>query len=313
MRRAVVIVALTLMGFILGCAPSIPSCSTGTGLPEFSEVSLTAEPSFVAPLRKKTVHIFAEYTGQPGYSTGSGVVVGEGGTWVSIMTAWHVIWDRAPERKSRMKLPENILVSTLPENEPSWVLATEAQLGCFDAQHDLAILLLPKFLVEKRLKIPEPYKMMARADDPNPGETLWIVSNSAHYEQIVSRGVVGTFIKEDNDGALMPYQMATDAFGWRGGSGSGAYDDQGRLVGIVSRAHFRHRITYLVPPSIIKSFVLRCEAEAKARMEAGAKGFEAIEVTEFKSPDHFILGSPQSIDPTWVDPDKEEDGEEDLE
>jgi S1-C subfamily serine protease len=90
-----------------------------------------------------------------------------------------------------------------------------------DEANDLAFLVVPKM----ETRTPIRYRPRKSYDDRLVGATLTYTGFPSHHDLLTIRGYVS---------ALEEQMLVTNMFGWFGASGSGAFDIQGRLVGVVS-------------------------------------------------------------------------------
>jgi len=297
---------------MLACTPTVPSCITSNQLLEALNPVPIQElaASTIAELRNNVLYLFAEVEGRPGYGRGSGVILFDQGEWTVVLTAWHLFWTDDRSRKSRIKLATQVMVSSLPEREEVWIKAAEGKVSCFDAQHDLAVVIVPSVLVRHRFDIPSPLGVKLYGEDPPIGMEMITINNSEEFDRILSKGVVSGYM-DKCPSCLHPRSLLFDGYSWMGGSGGPGFSMDGKLVGILSRTTTTG-IRLLVPPSVIGDFLMRCRRTVQDEVKDDKTPW-LVEVTEHLNKDHFILGSPRSLDPTWTKPEVDEGDELDEE
>lgn len=215
-------------------------------------------------------------------SKGSGVILSslenESEEYAMVLTAWHVL-SSVDKKTGEVRLPDSIMLSPIhePPEEPSWIKAVEADLSCFDARQDLALLLLRKDQATDRFGFEEWPGATISSRDPSIGSFVWGVGNHSSHDRIVSYGVVSGYT--ECEGCKNPFMVITDSSAWHGGSGGGIFDARGLLTGLLLQTRDSTKWAYHVPASQIRRFMRRCGEQGGVSHGAGQ-----VEVTDPPGP-----------------------------
>jgi len=95
------------------------------------------------------------------------------------------------------------------------------QVVFVDDKNDLAFIVVPEMETRTALR----FRPEQRYDERLMGASLTYTGFPSHHDLLTIRGYIA---------ALEHEMLVTNMFGWFGSSGSGVFDQQGRLVGIVS-------------------------------------------------------------------------------
>jgi len=95
------------------------------------------------------------------------------------------------------------------------------QVVFIDTDIDIAFIVVPEMETRTAMR----YRPQHRFDDRLVGTSITYTGFPSHHDLLTIRGYVS---------AVEKGHIVTNMFGWFGSSGSGVFDQQGRLVGIVS-------------------------------------------------------------------------------
>ena len=95
------------------------------------------------------------------------------------------------------------------------------QVVFVDDQNDLAFLVVPEMETRTAIR----FRAERRYDERLMGTSLTYTGFPSHHDLLTIRGYIA---------ALEHNMLVTNMFGWFGSSGSGVFDQRGRLIGIVS-------------------------------------------------------------------------------
>lgn len=305
------VLVLTLLLFVGGCGVSMKGCNL---LPEPD--NRVQQVELIKHLRRNVVFVFSDNPTVSGYQQGSAVLLETEGPYYLVLTAWHVLYHETEQRASGISLPTKVMLSDVREDERSWINAVESELLCFDAQWDLAALLVRKDWIAQRFEgNPENLGVPLYAGNLPVGSKVWIVGNVASHPQAVSDGIVSTYDVGCKPGSFCrhPRYMISTASAYYGASGGGIFDRDGTLRGVVNRVgRAGLRYSFSTGAEDTADFLSRCAKEAL--WPEGNGYYRAVEVTRRPNDDTFILGSPSNNIP---EPDTlevtEEEALEDLE
>jgi hypothetical protein len=90
-----------------------------------------------------------------------------------------------------------------------------------DTDVDIAFLVVPEMETRTAIR----FRAEKRYDERLMGTSLTYTGFPSHHDLLTIRGYIA---------ALEHHMLVTNMFGWFGSSGSGVFDQRGRLIGIVS-------------------------------------------------------------------------------
>ena len=265
-----------------------------------SEIAQKCLPSVVAITNKGTTEIrsmWGNFT-QDSESSGSGVIIGETGSELLILTNYHVI-----EGSQQLSVVFSWEDSTNKSDANSADIIT-AQVKDYDENSDIAVISIPLSELSSGTKSKVTVATVGESKSLQLGQQVVAIGNALGYGQSVTTGIISALNREvslqnDSGATVSNKYIQTDAAINPGNSGGAMFNMKGELVGINSAKISSDSIEgmgYAIPISDIMDKVeTMMNQETKAVVEESKRGYLGVSIVDVTSDISSAYGMPQGV------------------
>ncbi len=265
-----------------------------------SEIAQKCLPSVVAITNKGTTEIrsmWGNFT-QDSESSGSGVIIGETGSELLILTNYHVI-----EGSQQLSVVFSWEDSTNKSDANSADIIT-AQVKDYDENSDIAVISIPLSELSSGTKSKVTVATVGESKSLQLGQQVVAIGNALGYGQSVTTGIISALNREvslqnDSGATVSNKYIQTDAAINPGNSGGAMFNMKGELVGINSAKIASSSVEgmgYAIPISDIMDKVeTMMNQETKAVVSEDKRGYLGVSVVDVTSDISSSYGMPQGV------------------